>query len=104
MSGGEARVAAIARRALDLTDLLAGSLEQTVIGELGLDRHPELRDDHFGGSRRAVRLAQPPTPATRASAQRPAAAVGLPLEERPVGRDGLERALETPLETAGPCR
>ena len=26
------------------------------------------------------------------------------LEERPVGRDGLERALETPLETAGPCR
>ena len=52
-----------------LTDFLARSFEHTVMRELGLDRHPELRDDYFGNYRRVVWLAQHPTPATRAAAR-----------------------------------
>jgi hypothetical protein len=77
-----------------LTDFLARSFEHTVLRSLGLDRHPELRDDYFRNYRRVVWLAQRPTAATRAAATRAAAAIGLPLEERAVGDGGLERALE----------
>jgi uncharacterized protein DUF1638 len=77
-----------------LTDFLARTFEHTVLRELGLDRHPELRDAYFGNYTRVLYLAQHPTPATRAAARRAAAAIGLPLEQRDVGDAGLERALE----------
>jgi Protein of unknown function (DUF1638) len=78
-----------------LTDFLARTFEHTVLRELGLDRHPELRDAYFGNYTRVLWLAQHPTPATRAAAERAAAALGLPLVERAVGDAGLERALES---------
>jgi Protein of unknown function (DUF1638) len=76
-----------------LTDFLARTFEHTVMRELGLDRHPELRDAYFGHYTRVLWLAQRPTPATRAAAERAAALLDLPLEVREVGEEALERQL-----------
>jgi hypothetical protein len=81
-----------------LTDFLARTFDRTVWRSLGLDRHPELRDDYFRHYRRVVYLAQRPTPELRAAAAQAAAKLGLPLEERPVGEGGLERRLEELVE------
>ena len=78
-----------------LTDFLARTFEHTVMKQLGLDRHPELRDDYFGNYTRVIWLAQRPTLGTKLAAERAAAALGLPLEVREVGDAGLERALES---------
>jgi hypothetical protein len=85
-----------------LTDFLARTFEHTVLRELGLDRFPDLRDAYFGNYTRVLWLAQRPTPATRAAAERAAAAIGLPLVERAVGDAGLERALESLVAASPP--
>ena len=77
-----------------LTDFLVRSFARTVVAELGLDRHPELRDDYFGHYTRVVWLAQAPDDELRTLARDAAARIGLPLQEVPVGNAGLERALE----------
>jgi Protein of unknown function (DUF1638) len=77
-----------------LTDFLARTFEHTVVRELGLDRHPELRDEYFRHYTRVMWLAQRPTPATRACAEAAAARLGLPLVMREVGTGQLERELE----------
>jgi hypothetical protein len=82
-----------------LTDFLARTFEHTVVRELGLDRHPELRDNYFRNYTRVVWLAQRPTPATRAAAQRAADMISLPLRELSVGNTGLERQLEVLITT-----
>jgi hypothetical protein len=76
-----------------LTDFLARTFEHTVLRELGLDRHPELRDAYFGHYTRVLWLAQRPTPATQAAAERAAQHLGLPLAIREVGEEALERQL-----------
>ena len=83
-----------------LTDFLARTFEHTVMRELGLDRHPELRDAYFRHYTRVLWLAQRPTPTTRACAERAAQVLGLPLEERTVGNSGLELGLERLLGSA----
>ncbi|MDE3130883.1 MAG: DUF1638 domain-containing protein [Acidobacteriota bacterium] len=85
-----------------LTDFLARTFEHTVVRELGLDRHPELLEDYFGNYTRMLWLAQRPTPANRAAAERAAARLGLPLEVRVVGNAGLERSLERLVAPAAP--
>ncbi|WP_082599365.1 DUF1638 domain-containing protein [Nocardioides sp. Root151] len=76
-----------------LTDFLVRSFERSVVRELGLDRHPELRDDYFGSYTRVVWLAQEPDDELYALAAEAAARIGLPLTVVPTGLSGLEGAL-----------
>ncbi|AXH97464.1 DUF1638 domain-containing protein [Ornithinimicrobium avium] len=76
-----------------LTDFLVRSFDRTVLRELGLDRHPELREDYFAHYSRVVWLAQDRSEELTALAERAAGHLGLPLEVVPVGHVGLERAL-----------
>lgn len=63
-----------------LTDFLVLSFDRVVWRELGLDRHPELRDDYFRHYTRVVWLAGRRTPDMERAAERAADRLGLPLE------------------------
>jgi hypothetical protein len=81
-----------------LTDFLVRSFRRTVIQELGLDRHPELRDDYFAHYSRMVWLAQHPDDELRAMAADAAASIGLPLTEIDLGLQGLDASMRDLLE------
>jgi Protein of unknown function (DUF1638) len=68
-----------------LTDFLARNFDRLIIKGLGLDRHPELRDQYFGNYRRLVYLAQTDDPALDAIARRAARRLGLAFERRRTG-------------------
>lgn len=76
-----------------LTDYMVRSFDHLVIEGLGLDRHPELRDDYFRNYTRALYLAQTEDPALHARARWAADSIGLPLEVRSVGYGELESRL-----------
>lgn len=80
------------------TDYLVKSFKRSVVVELGLDRHPLLRDDYFRHYTRVVWLAQEPTDELRTAAEEAAAIMQLPLEIRVVGDLGLEAQLEILLQ------
>jgi hypothetical protein len=77
-----------------LTDFLVRSFDRLVVAELGLDRHPELRDDYFGHYTRVVWLAQRRVRPLRELAAAAAARIGLPLTVVDTGRSRLEQSLE----------
>jgi hypothetical protein len=76
-----------------LTDFLLRSFDRSVLAELGLGKYPELWDDYFGRYRRLVWLAQEPTAALEAEAERVAAMFGLPLTRVDTGVSRLEQEL-----------
>ena len=76
-----------------LTDFLVSQFDALVIQELGLDRHPELRDDYFGNYSGVVYLAQRESEALEEKAREAARRLGLALEIRHVGYGGLESRL-----------
>lgn len=76
-----------------LTDFLVRSFHRTVVRELGLDQHPELRDDYFQHYTRVVWLAQAPDDELRALAAAAAEQLGLSLTEIDAGLSGLDRSL-----------
>ena len=87
-----------------LTDFLVRSFDRSVLAGLGLDRHPELWPDYFGHYRRLVWLAQEPSPALAAEADRIAGMFGLPLTRIDTGVSRLERALASLVEEAQASR
>jgi hypothetical protein len=82
-----------------LTDFLVRSFARTVLRELGLDRHPELRDAYFGNYTRVVWLAQDPSEELRALAEEAARHLELPLTVVPTGTTSLRTALRELLPT-----
>ena len=68
-----------------LTDFLARNFDRLVIKGLGLDRHPDLRDQYFGNYRSLVYLAQTDDPALAKAARRAARRLGLRFEQRRTG-------------------
>ncbi|HEY0644495.1 MAG TPA: DUF1638 domain-containing protein [Nocardioides sp.] len=84
-----------------LTDFLVRSFARTVLQEMGLDRHPELRDAYFGNYTRVVWLAQQPDEELRGLAEDAAARIGLPLTVVETGEHRLEQALAALVSPGG---
>ena len=80
-------------RSFFLTDFLARQFTSLVIEPLGLDRHPELRDDYFGNYTKLVYLAQTDNVALDAAAVDAARRLGLAYERRFTGYGDLAPAL-----------
>jgi len=84
-----------------LTDFLAKHFRPLVWEGLGLDRHPQLRDDYFGAYRRVVLLSQAGDDAVLAAAAEAAAMLGLPLERRATGLGWFADAIPVAVRSAG---
>jgi hypothetical protein len=72
-----------------LTDFIARQFESFVIEPLGLDRHPELRDQYFGNYRRLIYLAQTEDAELEEKARAAAERLGLTYEKRATGMGDL---------------
>jgi len=76
-----------------LTDFLLRHFDRLVIRGLGLDRHPELMPQYFGGYRRLTYLVQVAAPERIATARAAADRLGLAFACRVTGYGELERSL-----------
>lgn len=77
-----------------LTDFLARQFETLVVKPLGLDRHPELRDQYFGNYEKVVYLAQTDDPELTAQARAAAERLGLAFERRATGLGDLQAFID----------
>lgn len=73
-----------------LTDYLARHFDRLMIEGLGLDKHPELRDDYFGNYRKLVYLAQTEDADLTRRAIAAAERIGLAFERRSTGYGELQ--------------
>ena len=76
-----------------LTDFLARHFDALVVQGLGLDRHPELRDQYFAHYTRVVLLSQSDDPALTTLGQVAAEQLGLAFEHVRVGLDPFTAAV-----------
>jgi hypothetical protein len=76
-----------------LTEFLARAFDALVVGGLGLDRHPELRDAYFAHYRRVVLVVPVATDDLVALGRRAAERLGLAFEVREVGDAPFRQAL-----------
>ncbi|MEP6625951.1 MAG: DUF1638 domain-containing protein [Acidimicrobiia bacterium] len=76
-----------------LTDFLARNFDALVIGGLGLDRHPELRDQYFAHYTRVVLLSQTDDGAVVRMGRAAAARLGLAFDHVPVGLEPFRTAV-----------
>ena len=77
-----------------LTDFLVKNFDRLVVHELGLDRHPELREDYFKNYRRLVYLAQIENRSLQELASQAAQRLGLEYYYRFTGYGELESTLQ----------
>jgi len=77
-----------------LTDFLARHFDRLVTRDLGLDRHPQLRDLYFGNYRRLVFLDQAGDPELLFKARQHADFLGLEFHHHPTGLGPLEHVLK----------
>ena len=78
-----------------LTDFLARHFDRIIIEELGIAKHPELRDMYFGNYTKLIYLAQTDNPELIKMAQDAAAKLNLEYEYRRTDYGDLERGLST---------
>lgn len=76
-----------------LTDFLARHFERLIFEELGINKHPELREMYFANYQRVVYLAQTQNEELQCRARNAAAALGLDYEYRPTGYGDLQTTL-----------
>ncbi len=76
-----------------LTDYLARHFEPLIMGALGIDKHPELRDLYFGNYVRVVFLDQMGNPELLVAAQAAADRLSLAFEHHPTGLDPFALAV-----------
>lgn len=74
---------------LYLTDYFVRHFDRLIFKNLGLDRHPQLRDAYFGHYTRCLYMAQVPDEALEAKAKACAARLGLRYERMDTGLAGI---------------
>lgn len=84
-----------------LTDFLVRQFDAFVWEPLGLDRHPQLRDDYFGHYEKLVYQAQTDDPDLTRIAQDCARRLGLTFERRFTGYGDLETSLKALADADG---
>lgn len=77
-----------------LTDFLAKHFDRLIITELGISKHPELRDMYFSNYKKLVYLAQTDNPDLANKAKDAARYLNLQYEFKRTNYGGLERGLE----------
>ena len=78
-----------------LTDYLAEHFERLILGELGITKHPELRDMYFGNYTHVLYLAQTEESSKLEKAQQAADALSLPLKVHYTGLEPFQDALQS---------
>lgn len=77
-----------------LTDFLARNFERIMIKGLGMDRHPELKQQYFANYRKLIYLVQREDPKIEANARDAAKFLGLEYERVVTGDNELQQSLK----------